>query len=286
MSLRDRLGNLFKGDNGDIEISRFMDEYYEILLESDVSLETVEFILREFDQRFLKIKKINRDLAIEGLRGILLSMLSSVLPTNNILDETKKPYVLLFIGINGTGKTTSIAKLAKYFLKNGKKCVIAAGDTFRAGAIDQIKYHGNELGVKVINQNMGSDPSAVAFDSIEHAKARNIDYVLIDTAGRMQTNRNLMDEMKKIKKVAKPDLTILTVDAMAGSDAIEQVGSFLKDIQFDGVVVSKLDTDARGGAIFNIAHRFSKPIYFLGIGQNHEDLIPYDPNYILSKIFG
>ena len=286
MSLKEKLGNLFKGSKEEIEISKFRDEYFEILLESDVSLETVEYILGKFENKHLKQKRIMRSEAIESLKEILLEILERAKPETDILGTGKKPLIIMFLGINGTGKTTTIARLSYFLKNNGKTVVVAASDTFRAGAIEQIKYHGDELGIRIIAQTMGSDPSAIAFDAIEHARARNLDFVLIDTAGRMQTNKNLMDEMRKIKRVSKPDMTFLTVDAMAASDAIEQAATFLKDIKFDGIVVNKLDTDARGGAIFSIAHMFKEPIYFLGIGQKMGDLMLYDPQFIINKIFG
>lgn len=285
MSLRDRLARMFHGDNEEIEISRLREEFLEIFLESDISLEVAEEILNRFQAIFPKVKSITREQAIGALKEIMTNILVTALPRMSILNVEKKPYVIMFLGINGTGKTTTIARLAYYLKQNGKTSVISASDTFRAGAIDQIKYHGEKLGVRVISQTQGSDPSAVAFDTIVHAKARNIDYVLIDTAGRMQTNRNLMDEMKKIKRVSNPDLSLLTVDAMAASDAMEQASTFLKDIKFDGVVVNKLDTEARGGSIFSLAITIGKPIYFLGIGQEHGDFMEYDPSYIIDRIF-
>ncbi len=285
MSLRERLSTLFRGNKGEIEISRFREEFLEIFLESDISLEVAEEILNRFQAAFQKVKSVSRETGISQLKEIMTNILVTALPSNNILNVGKKPYTIMFLGINGTGKTTTIAKLAHFLRQNGKTLVISASDTFRAGAIDQIKYHGESLGVKVISQNQGSDPSAVAFDTLSHAKARDIDYVLIDTAGRMQTNKNLMDEMKKIKRVAKPDLSLLTVDAMAASDAMEQASTFLKDIQFDGVVVNKLDTDARGGSIFSLVLSIGKPIYFLGVGQNHDEFMEFDPSFIINKIF-
>lgn len=285
MSLRDRLARMFHGRNGEIEISILREEFLEIFLESDISLEVAEEILNRFQAVFAKVKSITRKQAIDTLKEIMTSILVRAAPRNSILNVEKKPYVIMFLGINGTGKTTTIARLAYYLKQKGKTSVISASDTFRAGAIDQVKYHGDQLGVRVISQTQGSDPSAVAFDTIVHAKARNIDYVLIDTAGRMQTNRNLMDEMKKIKRVSNPDLSLLTVDAMAASDAMEQASTFLKDIKFDGVVVNKLDTEARGGSIFSLAITIGKPIYFLGIGQKHEDFMEYDPSYIINRIF-
>ncbi len=285
MSLKDRIAGIFKGNNGEIEVSRFREEYLEIFLESDISMDAAEEILNRFEANFQQRKRITREEGINSMKAIMTSVLVKVKPAKNVLEVNKKPFVIMFVGINGTGKTTTVAKLAYYLKKNGKSAVIAASDTFRAGAIDQILYHGEELRIRVIHQEAGSDSSAVAFDAIGHANARNLDYVIIDTAGRMQTNRNLMDEMKKIKRVANPDLTLLTVDAIAASDAMEQAKAFLKDISFDGIVLNKLDTEARGGSIFSLTLNLSKPIYFLGIGQKHTDLMEYDPNYIINKIF-
>ena len=162
--------------------------------------------------------------------------------------------------------------------------VLAASDTFRAGAIEQISILGSNLGVNVIKHTAGSDPSAVAFDAIEHAKARDIDYVLVDSAGRMQTNKNLIDEMRKIKRVAKPDLTVMVLDSMIGQDAYNQAEVFMNEIKFDSVVLTKLDTDARGGAVLTIVHQLKKPVLFLGTGQGYDDLIKFDTKWYIEKI--
>ncbi|MGP6239175.1 signal recognition particle-docking protein FtsY [Cuniculiplasma sp. SKW4] len=285
MSLRDKLRNIFSGRSDFLRIEELEDEFFNVLLESDVSIETTEYILQEFKKRAKEKKRMKRDEAMNLLKEILLRILNEAKKDFDFLGQEKKPFIILFIGINGTGKTTTVGKLSNYLLNNGKTVAMGASDTFRAGAIDQLKIHGENLGVRVIYQGMGSDPAAVAYDTIEHARARKLDYAIIDTAGRMQTNRNLMEEMKKIKRISKPDLTILTVDAMAANDAIEQASTFKKEIGFDGLIVNKMDTDARGGAIFSIAHQFQKPIYFIGVGQSMEDLIPYDPHYIINKIF-
>jgi fused signal recognition particle receptor len=285
MSLKDKIKSIFAGRFDLLKVDELKDEFFNILLESDVSIETTEYILAEFEKKADEEKRMKRDNAIELLKEILLRILNDARTSFNFLKQDKKPFIVLFIGINGTGKTTTVGKLSYFLLKNGKTVAMGASDTFRAGAIDQLKIHGENLGVRVIYQGMGSDPAAVAYDTIEHAKARKLDYAIIDTAGRMQTNRNLMEEMKKIKRISKPDLTILTVDAMAANDAIEQASTFKKEIGFDGLIVNKMDTDARGGSIFSIAHQFRKPIYFIGVGQNMQDLIPYDPKYIIDKIF-
>lgn len=285
MSLRDKLKGIFGGRSDLLKVDELADEFFNILLESDVSLETTEYILQEFRKANEQNRKMDRDEAIRILKGILSKILDGARSDFDFLKQDRKPFIVLLIGINGTGKTTTVGKLSYYLLKNGKTVAMGASDTFRAGAIDQLRIHGENLGVRVIYQGMGSDPSAVAFDTIEHARARKLDYAIIDTAGRMQTNRNLMEEMKKIKRISKPDLTILTVDAMAANDAIEQAATFRKEIGFDGLIVNKMDTDARGGAIFSIAHQFRKPIYFIGVGQGMDDMIPYDPGMIIEKIF-
>ena len=169
----------------------------------------------------------------------------------------------MFVGINGTGKTTTIGKLANYYLKKGYTPVIAAADTFRAGAIEQVNYHADKVGVKLIKHQKGSDPAAVAFDAVEHAKAQGKELVLIDTAGRMQTNTNLMDEMKKIKRVAKPD----------------------EAIDLDGVILTKADADSKGGASLSIGYVIKKPILFLGMGQGYDDIKEYDADWMLNQLF-
>jgi fused signal recognition particle receptor len=192
--------------------------------------------------------------------------------------------VILFLGINGTGKTTTVAKIANYLKRNGKRVVVAAGDTFRAGAIEQLSLLCQDIGVNLIKHEAGSDPASVAFDAIDHAKARNLDYVLIDSAGRMQTNKNLLEEMKKMKRVAKPDLTVLVLDAMIGQDAVYQAETFMKETSFDCVVLTKLDTDARGGAIITIADQLRKPVLFLGVGQGMDDIMEFSTEWYLDRV--
>jgi fused signal recognition particle receptor len=162
---------------------------------------------------------------------------------------------------------------------------MAAGDTFRAGAIAQLEKHADKLGVKLIKHDSGADPAAVAYDAIEHAKGRMKDVVLLDTAGRMQTNSNLMDEMKKIKRVAKPDLVVFVGDALAGNDAVEQAVQFDKAVNIDAVILTKVDTDAKGGAALSIAKAVGKPVLFLGVGQEYGDVVPYDPQWMVDRIF-
>ena len=190
----------------------------------------------------------------------------------------------MFVGVNGTGKTTTIAKVAHRLAKRGNSCILAAGDTFRAGAIEQLMLHGDRLGMKVIHQKAGSDPAAVAYDAVEHAKARRKDVVLIDTAGRMQTNVNLMDELKKIRRVIEPHLTIFVGDALAGNDAVEQAIKFDDAIGLDGVILCKVDADAKGGGALSITYSLGKPVIYLGIGQEYDHIVPFQPKWLLERM--
>ncbi|MHB1470484.1 MAG: signal recognition particle-docking protein FtsY [Thermoplasmataceae archaeon] len=286
--IKNKFSNLFKKLPEGTEIIR-RDEVENtitnILLEADVDYDTAETITERLDRKIVKSgRKIEMSLVKEYLKETINEVISEVPPAQDILKAEKKPYVILFLGINGTGKTTTISKVANYLRKNGKRVVLAASDTFRAGAIDQISILGSNLGVNVIKHTAGSDPSSVAFDAIEHARARDLDYVLVDSAGRMQTNRNLIDEMRKIKRVAKPDLTVMVLDSMIGQDAYNQAEVFMNEIKFDSVVLTKLDTDARGGAVLTIVHQLKKPVLFLGTGQGFDDLIKFDPEWYIEKI--
>ena len=196
-----------------------------------------------------------------------------------------EPLVVMLIGINGTGKTTTIGKLCNFYLKKGYTPVIAAADTFRAGAIEQIGHHADNLGVKLIKHEKGSDPAAVAFDAVQHAKAKGKEIVFIDTAGRMQTNVNLMDEMKKIRRVSKPDLVVFVGDALTGNDATEQARKFKESIDIDGIILTKADADSKGGASLSIGYVVKKPILFLGMGQSYDDIKEYDAEWMLNQIF-
>ena len=286
--IKNKFSNLFKKLPAGSEIIR-RDEVEStitnILLEADVDYDTAQNITQRLDRKLVKSgRKIEMELVKEYLKETINEVLGEIPPADDILNVSKKPYVILFLGINGTGKTTTISKVANYLRKNGRRVVLAASDTFRAGAIEQISILGSNLGVNVIKHTAGSDPSAVAFDAIEHAKARDIDYVLVDSAGRMQTNKNLIDEMKKIKSVAKPDLTVMVLDSMIGQDAYNQAEVFMNEIKFDSVVLTKLDTDARGGAVLTIVHQLKKPVLFLGTGQGFDDLIKFDANWYIDKI--
>lgn len=286
-SLKKIFGGGLKESLGDeIRKSDIEDEVRTVLLESDVSFDTAERIIDDLSS-FISASK--KRVSASDVRGAIRESLENILSENEssfeILNPGKKPFVILFLGINGTGKTTTVAKIANFLKKNNKRVVVAASDTFRAGAIEQLSILCERIGVNLIKHEAGSDPASVAYDAIEHANARNLDYVLIDSAGRMQTNKNLLEEMKKMKRVAKPDFTVLVLDAMIGQDAVHQAETFLKETPFDGVILTKLDTDARGGAIITIADQLKKPILFVGTGQEMDDLEAFDHEWYLERIF-
>jgi fused signal recognition particle receptor len=260
------------------------------LLEADVAYSVIDSIKKDVKQEIKRVP-FDKGKAGELVETILKNAIGHVLKANNFdfnkfIEEKKKPVVLMFVGVNGTGKTLSIAKIAYQLHKNGTSCVMAAGDTFRAGAIEQLTIHADRLGVKIVKHGPGSDPAAVAFDAIEHAKAKHKDVVLLDTAGRMQTNSNLMDEMAKIKRVAKPDMIIFVGDALSGNDAVEQAKRFNEVVGIDGVILTKVDADAKGGSSLSIAYTIGKPLLFIGVGQEYKDQIPFDPEWMIKNIFG
>jgi fused signal recognition particle receptor len=198
--------------------------------------------------------------------------------------EINEPYVILFLGINGTGKTTTLAKMANLMQENDLSVVFAASDTYRAGSIQQLEKHAEKLKIRIIKHKYGSDPAAVAFDAINHALAKNVDVVLIDTAGRMQTNTNLMNELKKIKKIAEPNFTIFVGDGLAGNDVINQAQDFDKFIGFDATILTKMDANVKGGAAISVASITKKPILYMGVGQSYSDIEPFIPLEIVENI--
>ena len=261
------------------------------LMESDVALPVAEEIVREVKSDLVgKKKKIGSDtgqLAEDSLRNALITLLSkNHLDFDEYIRAKDKPVKILFVGVNGTGKTTSIAKVAKYLMDQSYSVVLAAGDTFRAGAIEQLEVHGNNLGLKVVKHKTGGDPAAVIFDAIEYARAHNKDVVLADTAGRLHTNINLMDQMRKIVRVTTPDLLIFVDEAIAGNDAVERARLFNESVPIDGSILTKTDADAKGGSAISIAYITGKPVLFLGVGQTYPDLVKFEPEWLVNRLMG
>ena len=263
-----------------------------LLISNDVALDTSDEICNQIVEsfkgeqlsRFTSIKKV----LIETLTKVITEILT---PDNEIdlLTEIRKkkksePYVIVFLGVNGTGKTTTMAKIAHFLKINGFSIVAAAADTFRAAAIEQLSYHMEKVGIRVIKHDYKSDPASVAYDAIEHAKAKNINVVLIDTAGRQVSDFNLMRELQKICRVAQPDLIVFVGDSLAGNDALNQAREFKKNVGIDANILTKLDADANGGAALSISYETNKPILFIGVGQGIEDLKPFDREFFISKI--
>ncbi|UTB34020.1 MAG: signal recognition particle-docking protein FtsY [Methanobacterium sp. ERen5] len=264
------------------------------LLEGDVAMEVAETIITSVKTDLVGQKIRRRSDVAEFTREALKKAISEILDIQgkdltSLLEEAKKsgePLKIMFVGINGTGKTTTIAKISTYFINKGYTPVIAASDTFRAGAIEQLTHHADNLDVKIIKHKKGADPAAVAFDAVAHARAKGKELVLVDTAGRMQTNINLMDEMKKIKRVIKPDVIIYVGDALTGNDSVEQAKKFNEAVTVDGIILTKADADAKGGAALSIGYVIQKPILFLGVGQSYSDIIEFKPEWMVEQILG
>ena len=262
------------------------------LLESDVAVTVADKIVERVENRFEEEEIGLREDVRGKVYDILKEVIGEILTTEDDVDivqtieeKEEDPAVLLFVGVNGCGKTTTIAKVTKFLQEKNYDSVLAAADTFRAAGIEQLEKHGDNLGTRVIKHERGSDAAAVAFDAVEHAKAKGIDAVLIDTAGRMQTDANLMDEMKKISRVSEPDLKIFVGDSLTGNDSVEQASKFAEAIDIDGSILTKMDADARGGAALSIVQETGQPILFLGVGQEYDDLVEFKPEILLDALF-
>ena len=264
------------------------------LMESDVATEVIDSIKSDLKKKLIgttiekeKIESIVKQSLRENISN-LFSVTGKIDILSNIQKkkETGEAYIILFVGINGTGKTTTLAKVAHLLQQNKFSVVIAAADTYRAGAIEQLSEHAKRLNLKIIAQNYGSDPAAVARDAVLYAKSHKVDCILIDTAGRMQTSKNLMDQISKINKVVNPDLRIFVGDSLAGNDTVNQAREFHQYTKFEGAILTKSDADARGGAAISIVKITSTPILYLGVGQEYKDLKIFDKDAFLESILG
>ena len=258
------------------------------LLENNVALEVIDKIKEDLKMDLVnvplkgKIEEIIKNSLKNSLEEILKESNFDLI--NEIKHKEEKPYVIVFVGINGSGKTTTISKIANLLINNNLKCVLVAADTFRAASIQQLEEHAANLKVKLIKHDYNADPAAVCFDGIKYAKAHHLDAVLIDTAGRQHSNKNLMEEMKKIIKISKPDLKIFIGESITGNDSVIQFQEFNKSIGINGIVLTKSDVDEKGGAIISISYVTQKPILYLGAGQRYDDLEKFNKIKILTDI--
>jgi len=265
------------------------------LIENDVAVTVADHICDEIERRLsgLKVSRLadRSSLIKDALRTVLLEILEppekiNLMEIVEMKRRSREPCVIVFVGINGTGKTTTIAKIAHILLNNNYSVVLACSDTFRAGSIEQLTTHAKRLGVPIIKHQYGSDAAAVAYDAVQYAKARGINVVLIDTAGRMQTNKNLLLEMEKIIRVADPDLVIFVGDSLSGNDAVLQAEEFSRSVRIDGSILTKMDADAKGGAAISVTYITKKPVLYVGTGQGYGDLEPFNPEIIVNRILG
>ncbi len=282
---------LFEKKLSEEEFEKFFKKLEISFLEANIAYEVIQLLKQELKKELVD-KPVKRgkveEKIITTIRNTFERILLEINPDVILkkIEENKskgEPTKILFLGVNGVGKTTSLAKLCYWLQQKGHSVVISASDTFRAASIEQLEIHANKLGVKIIKHKYGADPAAVAYDAIEYAKAHHIDVVLIDSAGRQHSNTNLMDELAKIKRIAKPDFTIFVADALTGNDAVEQAREFGK-IGFDAIILGKADVDQKGGAILSVSYISGKPIMFLGVGQSYEDLEPFDKIKLLEKL--
>ncbi len=276
------------------EVEKILQDFEISLIESDVAQPVAEALTEKVKEAVTGTKIERSTDTGEYLKGRLRKTVrelvgGAVAPDIQRMIKEKKtsgePFKIVFLGINGTGKTTTIAKMAKHLKDKGFSVVLSCSDTHRAGAIEQLTEHANRLSLKTVAQSYGSDPAAVARDAVLYARSHRVDVVLIDTAGRMQTSKNLMDEMVKIIRVVKPDLKVFVGDALAGNDAVSQAEEFSRYVDFDAAILTKIDADAKGGAALSIVHVSGKPIIFLGVGQGYDNLIPFDADKFVASIF-
>ena len=273
------------------DIEEFFSDLETDLLEANVALDVVDFLKTNLKEKLVN-REIKRGNTVEQIKKVFEDSLFAVVNQGSVdlegLIKKKvahnKPAVIVFIGFNGAGKTTSIAKLGNFLKSKGHRPVLAAGDTFRAAAIQQLEHHAEKIGLKVVTHDYGADAAAVIFDAVKHAEAKGADVVLADTAGRTHSNVNLVDELKKIVRVNKPDLKVLVLDGLTGNDAVLQAEQFDKEVGVDAVVITKVDVDEKGGAILSVAYAIKKPILFLGVGQKYGDFELFEPRKFVESL--
>jgi fused signal recognition particle receptor len=278
----------FKKKLSEEKFEELFQELQMILLQNNVAFEVVEQIKNTMEEKLLgkSISDVNIEKELKkAIESVLIDSPNIIEEIKSTL-EVKKPVVIIFVGINGSGKTTTIAKFANLLKKQKISVCLAAADTFRAAAIQQLEEHANKLDVPIIKKDYGVDPAAVGFEAVAYAKKHHIDVVLIDTAGRMNTKESLMKEMEKINRVSNADMRIFIGESITGNDATEQAQAFNKIIDLSGIILSKADVDEKGGTAISVSHVTKKPILFLGTGQTYDDLTPFNKDELLNKLFG
>jgi len=275
------------------EVERLVDDLYIDLVESDVAVEVADAVSEELKKRLVGVKVPrfgDRDKVVKkAVFDALLGVLSDVPDVDFYQDarrvmEGARPVVVMFLGPNGYGKTTTLAKLAFNLQEMGYKVVAAAADTFRAGAREQLEEHGRRVGFRVIGGPYGADPASVAFDAVQHARSRGVHFVLIDTAGRMHTDANLMQELSKIQRVAEPHYSVFVFDAQLGNEALEIARYYSKYVKIDGMIATKVDAYPKGGSILTFLYTLKRPVYFLGVGQTYRDLVPFSKQDYIGQL--
>lgn len=277
---------------GEKEVARLVDSLYLELIENDVAVDVADLVAEELRRRLVGVKVPRfggKETAVrQAVREALLAALEGV-PDVDFFREVlgrPRPTVVMFLGPNGYGKTTTLAKVAYSLKSMGLQGVLAAADTFRAGAREQLEEHGRRLGIRVVGGSYGSDPASVAYDAVQHARARGLHYVLIDTAGRMHTDANLMEELRKIQRVVEPAFSIFVFDAQLGNEALEVARHYSKYVKIDGMAAAKVDSYPRGGSILTFLYILKRPIYFLGVGQGYGDLVKFSKSEYVARLVG
>ncbi|MCS7098815.1 MAG: signal recognition particle-docking protein FtsY [Sulfolobales archaeon] len=274
------------------DLRRVFSEVEVSLVESDVAYDALPLLYEELRKKLVgaKVSRFDSEEIMGLVRKALVDILSRVEPRYDLVEYVKlsgvRPFVIVFLGVNGVGKTTTIAKVASKFLKAGMKPVVVAADTFRAGAQEQLAIHAERLGVPFFRGKYGADPAAVARDALAFSARRGLDVVLVDTAGRMHVDVDLVEELRKIVRVVRPHLKILVLDALTGNDSVEQIRYFESAVGFDAVILTKMDADARGGCALTLSTLLQKPIVYVGVGQSYEDLELFRAEDIVKKILG
>ncbi len=265
----------------------FYEDLEDILITSDISVTTAEEIVENLRDRMIEEKAKDKDYVVEELKGAIRDCLDMAEDL-----EIETPAVIMVIGVNGVGKTTSIGKLANYFAQNGKTVTIAAGDTFRAAAADQLEVWADRAKVRIVRSSEGSDPSSVVFDALSSVKAKKTDVLIIDTAGRLHTKSNLMEELKKMSRVVAREYPeanfykLIALDATTGQNALSQVEVFNEAVGIDGIILTKLDGTAKGGFVVSLCNELQVPVAFVGTGEKKEDIEPFDKESFIEGIFG